>query len=75
MSPRLLPVVVEGVRQALRHRPDVEDPLHGMLVMMYRLAAEEFNESVGSHVLLHWAQHLDKADKHDATMIAAHRGL
>lgn len=74
MTPRLLPVVVEGVRQALRQRPDVDDPLHGMLVMMYRLAAEEFNESAGSHVLLHWAEHLDKADKHDATMIAARRG-
>ncbi len=74
MTPQLLPVVVKGVRQALRQRPDVADPLHGMLVMMYRLAAQEFNESVGSHVLLHWAQHLDKRDKHDATMIAARRG-
>ncbi|MDP9823322.1 tetratricopeptide (TPR) repeat protein [Nocardioides massiliensis] len=74
MTPRLLPVVVEAVRQALRQRPDVDDPLHGMLVMMYRLAAQEFNESAGSHVLLHWAEHLEQTDKHDATMIAARRG-
>ncbi len=74
MTPHLLPVVVEGVRQALRQRPDIEDPLHGMLVMVYRVAAQQFNESAGSHVLLHWAEHLNKADKHDATMIAARRG-
>lgn len=74
MTPRLLPLVVDGVRQALRDRPDVEDPLHGMLMMMYSVAVEEYNESACSHVLLHWAQYLDKADKHDATMIAARRG-
>lgn len=73
MTPALLPVVVDAVRQAISGQEGIVDPLHEALVLIHRIATGEFNESAASYVLLHWAQHLKQSDKHDATMIAANR--
>lgn len=71
MDPSVLPAVIEGARRVTRRHDGIEDPLQGLLVQIYRLATQEFNESAAAWVLLHWAQHLEGPDKHQATMFAA----
>lgn len=70
MTPELFPVVVRAIRAAATHIV-AEDPLHDVLTFMHELAATEFNDSAAAYLLLHWARHLDRLDKHEATMIAA----
>lgn len=71
MDPSLLPAVIEGARRVTRLHGGIEDPLQALLELIYRVATEQFNESAAAWVLLHWAQHLDGPDKHQATIFAA----
>lgn len=70
MTPARLPTVVRAVRVATRHLA-ANDPLHDALAFMHELAANEFGDSAAAYLLLHWARHLERPDKHEATMIAA----
>ncbi len=70
MTPELLPLVIRAIRVSATHLKAV-DPLQDVLKFMHELVANEFNDSAGAYLLLHWARYLDKPDKHEATMIAA----